>query len=188
MCVYTHARTRTRMRRRTRTFLAASTVLRPMASTYLASCWEWANSFNEISWELLPSMFPVEKLIHSRNPSMTPCTSAGNKGNKRACMQRRQHRVSFIQQASGLQPFPTHIAQSSHLCQELGRCCQQDWHQYLLPLGRWTIDTERNDLMNTSVCLYSPAMAWAKMATDNTYCTLELLFKICEFSNYRGGF
>ena len=68
----------------------------------------------------------VEKLIHSRNPSMTRCTGAGNKGNKKAWTQRRQHRVSFTQQASGLQPFPTHRPQRSHLCQELGRCCQQD--------------------------------------------------------------
>ena len=68
---------------------------------------------------------------HSRNSLIIMHTVVGYTFSKDTCRHRRQHRASLTQQASGLQPFPSHTPQISHLCQVLGRCWRQYWHKYL---------------------------------------------------------
>ena len=78
-------------------------------------------------------------LSYSRKSTMKGRIGSGNERSNLACAQGRQHRTSFSQQASGLQPLPIHSPQSSHLLHEHGRCCQQHWQWYFLPLRRKTM-------------------------------------------------
>ena len=86
----------------------------------------------------------VSNSAYLRKSTMSTCIGSGTLGSNKACAQGRQHRISSSQQASGLQPLPIHRPQSSHLFHELGRCCQQHWQRYFLPLRRKTICVRGN--------------------------------------------
>ena len=110
-----------------------------------------------------------------RKSTIKRLIGSGNEGILKAFAQGLQLRTSFTQQASGLQPLPSHIPHCSHLLHELGRCCQQNWQRYLLPRRR-TIYVRGLSQMLDSEWLRSVELNNGKLQKSN-----KLLFKEIDF-------